>query len=125
MALVFDDPRTASVKAIADSNLIIITRDAMQRKLMRTDPTIKAIVRMLTKRMVTANNAVIQKKTDTADLIETTRMIYENVLSGLPRSQQRTFQNSVLPKLDDFMDSLRAFNDRFEKDAPKADEKEE
>ena len=124
MAIVFDEPRTASVKAVEDCNLIIITRDALKKKLERSDPTVKAIVRMLTKRIVTANNTVIQKKTDTADLIDTSRMIYDNILNGLPRGQQRTFQNAVLPKLDEFLDSLRAFNDRFAESQSKDGEKE-
>lgn len=115
MALVFDEPRTATVKAIEDCNLIILTRDAFKKKIERSDPTIKALVGMFTKRMVSANNAVIRKKTDTEDLIETSRLIYENVLAELPRSQQRTFQNAVLPKLDDFLEALRAFNERFPK----------
>ena len=114
LALVFDEPRTASVKALEDCNLIIITRKTLKQKLDKSDPTIKAIVGMLTQRIVTANNSVIQKKTDMDDLISTNKIIYENVLNGLPRSQQRTFQNAVLPKLDEFMEAVRSFNARFD-----------
>ena len=113
MALIFDDPRTASVKALEDTNLIIITRKSFKQKIERSDPTIRAIVEMLTQRMMTANNAVMKKKTNTADLIETVRIIYQNVLSTLPREQQHDFQNTVLPKLDEFLNSIHSFNDRF------------
>lgn len=62
MALIFDDPRTASVEALEDCNLIVITRQTFKQKLDRSDPTIRAIVVMLTQRIVTANNAMIAKK---------------------------------------------------------------
>jgi CRP-like cAMP-binding protein len=115
MALIFDDPRSASVQAIEDCNLIILTRQTFKQKLNRSDPTIRAIVTMLTQRVVSANNTVINKKSDVQDLIDTTRIIYENTLAALPRPQQRTFQNGVLPKLDDFFNAIKSFQERFSK----------
>src|SRR5690606_37820198 len=108
-----DEPRTASVKAVEDSNLIVLTRDTLQQKLDRSDPTIKALMTMLTQRIVSANNTVMNKKGNIEDLTDTARIIYQNVLNGLKQSQKRTFQNSVLPKLEEFLDSVRAFRDRY------------
>ncbi|HRQ60205.1 MAG TPA: cyclic nucleotide-binding domain-containing protein, partial [Alphaproteobacteria bacterium] len=71
MALIFDDPRTASVKAMEDCNLIVITRQSFKQKLDRSDPTIRAIVVMLTQRIVTANNALLAKKSNLTDLVDT------------------------------------------------------
>ncbi len=115
MALIFDEPRTASVKAKEDSNLIILTRDTLKQKMDRTDPTIKAIMTMLTRRIVSANNSLMNKGSDLQDMTETSRIIYQNVLKSLPKSQQRTFQNAVLPKLDEFLDTVRAFKEKIEK----------
>ena len=115
MALIFDEPRTASVVAAEDCNLIILTRQTFKDKLDKSDPTIRAIVTMLTQRIVSANNTVMNKKSDVEDLIETTRIIFQNTLTSLPRSQQRTFQNGVLPKLDDFFNAIRSFQERFKK----------
>ncbi|MCB9981372.1 MAG: cyclic nucleotide-binding domain-containing protein, partial [Rhodospirillales bacterium] len=56
MALIFDELRTASVRALEDCNLIVITRQSFQAKLGKTDPTIAAIVKMLTQRVISANN---------------------------------------------------------------------
>ncbi len=113
MALVFDERRTASVRASEDCNLIVITRQSFQQKLDKTDPTIKAIVQMLTQRIISANNTVVNKKSSSEDLYETTQIIYQNVLSVLPKNRQRTFQNAVLPKLDDFLNAIRSFEDRY------------
>lgn len=113
MALIFDDPRTASVVALEDCNLIVITRQTFKQKLDRSDPTIRAIVVMLTQRIVTANNAMITKKGNLDDLMDTSKIIYDNVFSTLPPNQKRTFENSVLPKLDEFMAAIQGFKDRF------------
>lgn len=114
MALIFDDPRAASVRATEDCNLIVITRQSFKEKLERSDPTIKAIVQMFSKRILSANNAMTNKKSDLSDLVDTTQIIYQNVFQTLPRTQQRTFQNAVLPKLDDFLNAVRSFKGRFE-----------
>lgn len=109
MALIFDGERSANVRAISDCNLILITRQAFQEKLKNSDATIKAIVAMLTSRIMSSNNTVVMKKTDLDELIETSRIIYQSVLSDLPRSRQSDFQAKVLPKLDEFLESIRNF----------------
>src|SRR5262245_47602496 len=82
MALAVDDPRAASVKALDDCTLIVITRESFLNKLNRSDPTIKAIVSMLIQRLLTANELVMGKKTDTKSLIETSRFIYDSALQN-------------------------------------------
>ncbi len=43
MSLIRNTPRTATVEALEDCNLIIITRQALKAKLDGSDPTIRAI----------------------------------------------------------------------------------
>ena len=113
MALIFDEPRSASVVADEDCNLIVLTRQTFKSKLNKSDPTIRAIVEMLTKRIITSNNTVINKNGNIDDLTETTRLLYQNTLVNMPRSQQRTFQGGVLPKLEEFLNAIRSFQERF------------
>lgn len=113
MALIFDEPRSASVKAVEDCNLIIITRQSFKQKLDRSDPTIQAIVKMVTQRIISANNTLLDKKGDIKDLTDTVNAIYQNVHSGLPHAQQRTFQSAVLPKLEEFVKAIKSFDERF------------
>lgn len=119
MALVFDAPRTASVQAVEDCNLIIITRESFRHKLLKSDPTVKAIIEMLTRRIIDSNNTIINKKSDIDDMILTANTIYQNVLQALPKPQQRTFQNAVVPRLKEFLDAVRSFRDRF--DSPESE----
>ncbi len=113
MALVFDGPRTANVQAMEDCNLIVISRELFQAKLAKSDPTIRAIVEMLARRVVETNNSVIKKKGSINDLTAVCVNIYQSVLQGLPRSQQRTFENTVLPKMEEFIAEVRNFRERF------------
>ena len=109
MALIYDAERSATVRASMDCNLIVITRQAFEEKLRKSDGTIKAIVEMLTSRLVSGNDTVVMKNTDLDQLVETSRIIYQNVLSDMPRSRQSKFQSEVLPKLDEFLDAIRKF----------------
>ena len=111
LALIFDEPRSASVVADEDCNLIVITRQTLKQKLDNSDPTVKAIVEMLTKRILSVNNTLVNKQSDIDDLVNTSRIIYQNILTSMPRSKQREFQGAVLPKLDEFLDAIREFQD--------------
>jgi len=57
MALISDKVRSATVEAVEDCNLIIITRSAFEEKLVNSDPTIQAVVKMLIDR-ITESNAI-------------------------------------------------------------------
>ncbi len=63
MALIADDKRTASVRTVEDCNLIVITRSAFEEKLRNSDPTIRAVVSMLIKRIIASNSDFIEYST--------------------------------------------------------------
>ncbi len=109
LALIFDEPRSASVMALEDCNLIVITRSTLEYKMSRSDPTVQSIVQMLTQRIISTNNSLLREKSDIEDLIDTSRIIYQNILKSLPRSEQEGFQAAVLPKMDAFLEELRGF----------------
>ncbi len=113
MALVFDEKRSATVETVEDTNLIVITRQTLEDKLRKSDPTIRAIVPMLMKRIVQTNNALLSRHADVKTLLDVVRNIYDIILVSLPRTQQQSFQNGVLPKLNQFLDAIRAFEDKY------------
>ena len=113
MALVFDEPRTASVEALEDCNLIVITRQTLQQKLDKSDPTVRAIVPMLMKRIVQANNAMLNKAGGIGEMIDTVNTMYENLQAGLGPAQKKTLQNAVLPKLEEFLTAVREFDEKY------------
>ncbi len=113
MALISDNPRTASVQATQDCNLIVISRIQFEEKLGDLDPTISAVIRMLTRRITQTNNSLVNKKQTLKDLQQTTRLIYQNILSGLPTNQKRNCQELVLPAMEEFLESIEQFQDRY------------
>ena len=113
MALVFDEKRSATVEALDDVNLIVITRQILEEKLRKSDPTVRAIVPMLMKRVVQTNSALLARHADVKTLLDVVKNIYDIIMSSLPRVQQESFQNSVLPKLDQFVEAVRTFEDRY------------
>lgn len=113
MALVVNEPRAASVIAMEDTNVIVISRELYRDKLERTDPMMRAIVQMLVRRVTASNKAIFTKKTDIEDMVKTTQSVYEGVLSTLPRTQQRTFENAVYPRLEQFLNAVKSFSERF------------
>lgn len=110
MAMVFDGPRTASVQALEDCNFIVISRQQFMNKLAETDATVRAIVHMLTQRIIDSNNSLINKKCDYDDLKETAQTIYQNIAFGLDPVTKMSFQNKVLPNLEALLKSLDDFH---------------
>ncbi len=108
-ALIFDGRRTASVLAVEDCNLIIITRQAFQEKLKKSDPTVRALLTMLSNRMMTNNNTMLQNKSTVDDLSQTAQMIYQNYADSLPADKLEDLQDMVLPALQNFFSALDEF----------------
>jgi CRP-like cAMP-binding protein len=116
MSLLFDAPRAASVQALDDTVLIVITRETFRYKLQRSDPTVRAVVEMLARRILDTNRTFLDKKDALGDLRDTCTEIYSSIMTSLPRTQQRTFQNTVLPRLEEFLQVVRDFEERFADD---------
>lgn len=113
MALVFDEKRSATVEAVEDTNLIVITRQTLEEKLRKSDPTVRAIVPMLMKRIVQTNNALLSRHADVKTLLDVVRNIYDIIHGSLPRVQQESFQKAVLPKLNQFLEAVKSFEDKY------------
>lgn len=109
LALIFDDPRTASVEAIEDCNLIVLSRQVLKQKLQKSDPTVQAIVEMLTKRMIGMSNSYLKEKDSVDDMVDALRGMYQNVLNSLPSDQQNSFQETASPQLEALLKTLQDF----------------
>jgi CRP/FNR family transcriptional regulator, cyclic AMP receptor protein len=113
MALMFDEPRTASVEALEPCNLVVITRETLKKKVDKSDPTVRAILPMLMKRIVQTNNTLLKNQTNLDELVSTVTMIYQNIHAALPPAQKKTLENDVLPKLDELLNVVKTFRDRY------------
>lgn len=112
MALIFDVPRSATVEAVEDCNLIVITRHTLKQKLEKSDPTVRALVPMLMKRVINTNNALLNKTESIDDLVKTVNHIYQNIHTALPEQDRDAFKSEVLPRLDSFIGAITSFQER-------------
>lgn len=113
MALVEDTIRSASVEAMIDTNLIVLNRDLIAKKLAKSDPTIRALLPMLMHRLTQTNDALLNKAESMESLIGICHVIYNKVEQGLPANQKKTLSNIVKPKMDEFIEAITAFEKRY------------
>ena len=109
IALITDGERKASVEAIEDCNLVVITRAIFQERLDQSDQMIKAIVEMLSKRILSANENILGAQGSVESLISTVQKAYDESLLAISEDRRDDFEGKVKPKLDQFLNTLRSF----------------
>ncbi len=109
MSLINEKVRTASVKAVIDCNLIVITKSVFEDKLENSDPTIRAIVSMLIDRVQHSNSEVLDKNQDISSLIKSANLIYKSILKDVDPKKTAVFERKVKPKLESFINALDNF----------------
>ena len=109
MSLIKDMPRSASVEALEDCNLIVITRQSLKAKLDSTDATIRAILMMLIRRIQQGNDSLMNKKPTFEDLQDGLLALYEEVLSDLPKLKKPHFRQEVLPLIEELNQKMAEY----------------
>lgn len=112
-ALMFDEPRMASAKALTDCNLIIITRQVMEEKLKDSDATIRAIVKMMKERLKVSNaDRVAKTTTSVADMHKVFNDAFRVVMDSLDEADRKNFRHEASPILQQFLDVAQMYIDR-------------
>lgn len=115
-ALLFEEKRTASAKALEDCNLIIITRQVMEDKLRDSDATIRAIVKMMKERIKTANVIRVEKATTgIEDVHKLFNDAFNFVMGYLPKGDRKNYQNEASPILQQFLDLTQTYIEKAER----------
>lgn len=108
MALIIDEPRTASVKALDECNLIIITRGTLEAKLKRSDPTVRALIKILTHRVKTMT--AMASRDMNLDVLETTLSQAADISdAGMTSVQKAQLRSEIMPRLNALQDALKKF----------------
>lgn len=112
MALTVGGLRTATVEAVEDSTLIVLTSETLNLKLKKSDPTVRAIVRMLIRRLQLGNNALLGRAGTIEEMLDTVRNIYANIYASLPPAKRQSMENIVRPRLEDLLSAITDFRER-------------
>lgn len=116
MSLLFGEPRSASVKAKKDCNLILINKNKLDQKLKASDPTIRSIVKALVKRIDASNKMISNKDDQVGDLATAIYDIFDKALNAMPSNEKREFRKVATPILEQFLDIIAEFNVNDEDD---------
>lgn len=112
MALFNMGKRTASVEALEDCNLVLITRQSLEDKLHRSDSTIRAIVNMMMRRLSHGNDVLANRAVMVDDFEHILNSLYDSMRDSLPQSKKDSFTGDVRPLIDQLVAQLG----RYKKD---------
>lgn len=111
-ALLLDGKRSASVEAITDCNMIVITREAFQTKLEKSDPTIRAVVKMLSERMSKSNQEIVKSKGVNVDsFIALLNQLFKDLLDMMPEDKQKDFRREAFPVMRDMIKIIEEYRE--------------
>ncbi|QQG35190.1 MAG: cyclic nucleotide-binding domain-containing protein [Micavibrio aeruginosavorus] len=113
MALVVDGPRSATVQALTDCNLIVITRDVLQEKIQKSDPTIRALLPMLMKRIAQSNKALLRQGGDLDDMDRLVRSLYQELHTSLPAAQKKSLEIALEEPMNAFLKAIADFRSHY------------
>lgn len=115
VALIQDIARSASVEAIEDCNMIIITRDAFKYKLEKADPTIKAVLEMLSARVMKSNAELMKTKgVNINSFIALLNQLFVDLLKNMPDEDKETFRGEAFPVMKQMINVIEKYRDRLE-----------
>lgn len=109
MALISDGLRSASVEALEDCNLILISRPEFEERLSNSDRAIRAVVKMLTKRVAESNTSISSKISALNNLENAAAEVYEETKAEVPDIDDER----LLPKLKALLQAIEEFKARF------------
>lgn len=112
MAL-FDDEavRSASVVAMEMTTVIEITRSTLRKKLDLSDPTIRALVTMMTQRIIKSNAAMVNLKRELRRIELHIVDVEKSISSSLPLMNDEDVARGVTPAMKDLQECLRIFKE--------------
>lgn len=102
MTLLFDEKRTASARALTDCNLIVINRQTLDEKLRKSDPTIRAIMQSLVKRLDTSTKKWVETSlyVDFADAMQD---LFTKAIDQIPHDNKKPFKRDAGPIVEEFI----------------------
>jgi CRP/FNR family cyclic AMP-dependent transcriptional regulator len=113
MALITNAKRSATVRAVEDCTLTVISRDEVEGKIKRIeDNAIRALINVLAERLRTATKNQLTHYSTLADFQDRVVGIVDSVQAGVDPASRDQFRDEVTPLLND----LQAILDRYQRD---------
>ena len=112
MALITNAKRSATVRAIEDCTLTVISRDEIEGKIKRIeDKAIRALINVLAERLRTATRNQLTHYSTLADFQDRVTGVVDSVQTGIEPGARDAFRDEVTPLLSDLQEIL----DRYQR----------
>lgn len=109
MALITDQVRSANVEALEDCMLIQISRTEFEERLSQSDRAIRAVVKMLSRRVAESNESISSKIIALNNLEDAVVEVYEETKDEVPDINDER----LLPKLQALLTAIEEFKAQF------------
>jgi CRP/FNR family transcriptional regulator, cyclic AMP receptor protein len=112
MSLINNEPRSATVRAMEDVTLTVISRDEVEGKIKRIDDkAIRALINVLCDRLRDTTHGQMEQYMSLADFQDRVTGIVDRAHDGIDESKRAAFRTEVEPLLAD----LQFVLDRYQK----------
>lgn len=113
-ALIMDTNRTASVEALEDCTVVVIRRDDFEQRLKKSDAAIRAVVNMLSRRVMNANTEIMKTKGVNIDsFIVLLNQIFKDLLEAMPEVDKGAFKDEAFPVMKDIIAVIEKYRDKL------------
>lgn len=113
MALIERRERSATVRALQDTTVTVITNHELDEKLNNvSDKAVRALIRVLLARLRGANKGQIQQYKNLAEFQDRIAGLVEKVSTGVEASRREQFRNEVTPLLEQLDELLAGYHQK-------------
>jgi CRP-like cAMP-binding protein len=111
MSLLANEPRTATVTALDDTTVTIISKSKFEQRLaMLEDPVIKTLITVLIERLKSSNQSQVKHYSELMDFQGRVMGIARQLESGIDEKRGNEFREEVEPLLDELEFLLKKYS---------------
>lgn len=106
-ALLVDEEAKVSYEAVTNTTVVTITRQDFQKRLSRTDKSIRTILDHAVKKINYYENIEMIKALERAEIDDTALQLVRGLLSGLSEDKKTQYEHALLPHLNGLIKEIK------------------
>lgn len=111
MALITGGQRSASIKTLENSILIVISAKDIEDTIGQPNGLFQHVMRLMAERLRDTNAKLMAQHKELTEIEETAQMTVKNIAFHVPENKQAAFRKEMVPLLDRLRSTLQKYND--------------